>query len=61
MLVIDQIYSEKIQNFMVNNNTISFYADKFIERYQFFTYVSEFYGKYGWTEPDNLEYIWPVK
>ena len=20
----------------------------------------EFYGKYGWTEPDNLEYIWPV-
>ena len=21
----------------------------------------EFYGKYGWTEPDNLEYIWPVK
>ena len=20
----------------------------------------EFYGKYGWTEPDNLAYIWPV-
>ena len=20
----------------------------------------EFYGKYGWTEPDNLEYVWPV-
>ncbi len=21
----------------------------------------EFYSKYGWEEPDNLEYIWPVK
>lgn len=20
-----------------------------------------FYGKYGWTEPDNLPYIWPVR
>lgn len=20
-----------------------------------------FYGKYNWVEPDNLEYIWPVK
>ena len=19
----------------------------------------EFYGKHGWTEPDNLEYVWP--
>ena len=30
-----------------DNNIISFYADKFIERYQFFTYVSDYYGKYG--------------
>lgn len=21
----------------------------------------EFYSKYGWTEPDNLPYVWPVK
>jgi len=35
-----------------DNNTISFYADKFIERYQFFTYVSEFYGKYGMYKDD---------
>lgn len=20
----------------------------------------EFYSKYGWAEPDNLEYVWPV-
>ena len=21
---------------------------------------SEFYGQYGWTEPDNLPYVWPI-
>jgi len=21
----------------------------------------EFYSKYGWTEPNNLEYFWPSK
>ena len=20
----------------------------------------DFYGKYGWNEPDNLDYVWPV-
>ena len=30
-----------------DNNTISFYADRFIIRYKFFTYVSDYYGKYG--------------
>ena len=37
---IDKLSSE-------DNNTISFYADRFIIRYQFFTYVSDYYGKYG--------------
>jgi hypothetical protein len=35
-----------------DNNTISFYADKFIERYQFFTYVSDYYGKNGMYKDD---------
>ena len=21
----------------------------------------EWYGQFGWTEPDNLEYVWPIK
>ena len=21
----------------------------------------EFYGRYGWTEPDNLPYVWPMQ
>ena len=21
----------------------------------------EFYGKYGWTEPDDIDYVWPVQ